>query len=128
MSLIYLSGPIANCTEHEKTWWRDLVKEWGFPTIDPVKWNLPEKWDGLAAACIVASDKVAILKCNIMLVYPWKNSFGTSMEILYAWEQGKRVIVVWDRSDYISPWIVAHSDRRVVTWEEAKQAITDYTK
>lgn len=68
---------------------------------------------------IVEGDKADILQADIVLVYPWKSSTGTAMEILFAWAQGKKVYVVFDDQRRLSPWITYHCHKIFPTMAEA---------
>ena len=105
-----------------------MIKEMGFPTIDPCDWNLPEQGTLEDCLTLVTKDKEALDQSSIVLVYPWKNSFGTSMEILYAYEREKKIITIWDRKDEPSPWIRVHCTKLVFNWKDAKQAIRELLK
>ncbi len=60
-------------------------------------------------ASIVEGDKGDIDDCDGMLVWFEKPSVGTSMEVLYAWERQKPVVVVNRSGRPPSPWLVYHS-------------------
>ena len=57
---------------------------------------------------IVEHDKVLIDQCDVVLVHHMKPSVGTSMEILYAWERGKHIVVICPHK-VKSPWINYHA-------------------
>ncbi|MCP4581579.1 MAG: hypothetical protein GY839_08150 [candidate division Zixibacteria bacterium] len=59
---------------------------------------------------IVEEDKKEIDTCDLLLVNHTRPSVGTSMEILYAWERGKKIVTVVVGKD-ISPWIIYHSEK-----------------
>jgi nucleoside 2-deoxyribosyltransferase len=119
---LYLAGPINGRTDAECNDWRAWVKEnWPGETLDP----MVRDYRGRENECfveIVDGDKADIRACDcfIALVDPERPSIGTTMEILYAWEQGKRVaIALVDlppidfqgrvRPFRISPWLRFHS-------------------
>lgn len=57
---------------------------------------------------IVRGDKTDIESCDCLLAYCPKPSFGTAMEVFFAWQLGKLVIVV-NESPKVSPWIRYHA-------------------
>ena len=57
---------------------------------------------------LVDDDKKDIDGCEFMLACCWKISVGTSMEILYAWERGVKVVIVVPSGERVSPWLVYH--------------------
>jgi hypothetical protein len=63
---------------------------------------------GIAAA-IVENDKADIDRCDLLLMNCPKPSVGTSMEVLYGWENSKRVVVIIPGEGIPSPWLVYHS-------------------
>lgn len=71
---------------------------------------------------IVEDDKAEIDRCEILLVNHLKPSVGTSMEILYAWERKKRVVVVSENSEN-SPWLLYHSNKIYSSLNEAVEYI-----
>jgi hypothetical protein len=44
---------------------------------------------------------------------------GTSMEVLYAWERGKRIIVVCREDAVISSWLRYHATHLAHSFDEA---------
>lgn len=106
---VYLAGPINGCSDEEANDWRSDVKEAlpGFEFVDPMDrdYRGRELDDGVAAE-IVDGDKADISTCGVVLAMCPRPSFGTAMEVLYAWERGKRVLVVSERP---SPWLVHHA-------------------
>lgn len=122
MKTIYLCGPINNCTDSECSDWRELVKTWEFKTLDPMR----RDYRGREQDCvkeIVELDKIDIVNSDIILVNYDKPSVGTSMEILYAFERGKLIIIVSDKNTIISPWMKYHSQFIVNSFSEAKELI-----
>lgn len=106
--VVYLCGPINGCTDDECMNWREEAKRRLKNTIDPME----RDYRGLESECvdeIVELDKQDIDNSDILLVNYVKPSVGTSMEILYAWERGKRIYVVAPKGVTISPWLAYHS-------------------
>lgn len=108
MTKIYLCGPINGCTDEECKDWRELVKTKWPDTIDPMRRDYRGK-EHESVKQIVELDKIDIMNCDVVLVNYDKPSVGTSMEILYAFERGKFVVIVADYSTRISPWLQYHS-------------------
>lgn len=115
---VYLGGPINGCTDEEAHGWRDalkpLIKDRGMTYVDPMDrdYRGREMEPGIAAA-IVENDKKDIDGCDVMLMNCPKPSVGTSMEILYGWERGKKIVVVAPEGQTPSPWLVYHADHVV---------------
>lgn len=107
---VYLCGPINGCTDDEANNWRSDIKvQYGAAScIDPMVRDY-RGTEHLDYREIVDLDKRDIRDADVILVNYDKPSVGTSMEVFYAWQLGKPVIV-WCRSDaVISPWLRYHS-------------------
>lgn len=114
---IYLSGPISGCSLEEMTAWRHTVRAaWPGRVIDPAKrdFRSVREWSQAAAKALVTADIAEIGLADGVLVYYTKPTVGTMMEMVYARNMGKPV-VVWNASPYpsdgLSPWIIYHADR-----------------
>lgn len=107
---VYLCGPINACTDAECKDWRAFAKEHIRYTTDPMDrdYRGQEERVGIAKE-IVEADKADIDNCQALLVNYVKPSVGTSMEMLYAWERGKPIVVVTDKHTSLSPWLRYHS-------------------
>ena len=115
---IYLCGPINGCTDEECINWRDAAKTIFSDTVDPMRRDYRGREDQCVSE-IVEGDKLDIDKCDALLVNYDKPSVGTSMEVFYAWQQKKPVIIVASKDARISPWLRYHSSRIVNTFMEA---------
>lgn len=117
---VYLCGPINGRSDDDCTVWREYAKSRLPDTLDPMArdYRGRELEPGIAAE-IVENDKADIDQCQALLVYYDKPSVGTSMEILYAWQQRIDIVLV-DRSGApLSPWLIYHCHRIVKTLDEA---------
>lgn len=127
MTSIYLCGPINGCTDTECKDWREFVKsQWGGPTIDPMRRDYRGKEDESVRE-IVELDKIDVTNADVILVNYDRPSVGTSMEVLYAWERGKLIVVVAPEGARISPWLRYHSHAIVHSFDEAMAAIKAVT-
>lgn len=115
---VYLCGPINGCTDSECKDWREFAKENLGETLDPMRRDYRGREDQCVEE-IVEGDKEDIDQCGVVLVNYDKPSVGTSMEILYAWERGIRVIVVASQDSRISPWLRYHSTEIVHSFKAA---------
>lgn len=121
MKTTYLCGPINGCTDAECNDWRSFAKEHVLGGIlDPMKrdYRGRELEPGIARE-IVENDKLDVDLSTIILVNYVKPSVGTSMEVLYAWERGKTIVVVCPAGEVLSPWLLYHSHRIVHSMREA---------
>lgn len=123
---IYLCGPINGCTDEECRDWREFVKGlWGGLTLDPMRRDYRGKEDDSVKE-IVELDKIDVTNCDVVLVNYDKPSVGTSMEILYAFERGKMVVVVASKEARISPWMRYHSHAILNSFEDAVAHISEF--
>ena len=129
---VYLAGPIANSSDSEVHDWRDMMTEmlakFGIKSRDPAKLRdfrgVPYPGD----IAVVEPDKADIVECDVLLAYTPKPSVGTSMEIIYAWEQSKFVVVVHPDPDHASPWIHYHAHEVTQRFSDALAAIVKFRR
>jgi hypothetical protein len=126
---VYLAGPINGCSDDEcKDWRRYATAEIGAGNVfDPMvrDYRGREGEPGIAQA-IVEQDKADIFNATDVLVYFDRPSVGTSMEVLHAWQIGRRVWVANLSGKAPSPWLVYHSRCISPSLPEAIAAIRDY--
>lgn len=119
---LYLCGPINGCTDAEAINWREHVKSiWPGHTLDPMR----RDYRGRESECvdeIVELDKVDVAQSDALIVNYDRPSVGTAMEILWAFERGKFIVVVARPDAVISPWLRYHSHRIVHTFEDGVSA------
>lgn len=119
MTTIYLAGPINGCTDAEANDWRSYIKaNYDGPTLDPMRRDYRGKEDESVSE-IVELDKVDIDDCDTFLANCPQPSYGTAMEIFYAWQARKPVIVIHPADKPVSPWVRYHSDAVVYTLDDA---------
>jgi len=116
--MVYLCGPINGRSDDDCTIWREYVKSRLPDTLDPMRRDYRGKEDA-AWREIVELDKIDVARCDVLLVYYDKPSVGTSMEIIWAWQGGKRIVLV-DKSDKpLSPWLRYHAHHTTTSLDEA---------
>ncbi len=110
---VYLAGPIAGMGDDQAGQWRDdatlLLNQDDIETVDPFKLRDFRGTFGVADLVVVEPDKADIDSCDVVLANCHIVSVGTSMEILYAWERGKLVVVIAPDPYHTSPWIRYHA-------------------
>lgn len=109
---VYLSGPIAGCTEHEAAAWRRQAEGLLCPlhVLDPMR--RAHRWTGVdkqMARRIVMDDKRDVLASRALLVFVDRPSVGTAMEVMFAFERGLPIHVVNQMGAALSPWHVFHA-------------------
>lgn len=130
----YLCGPILS--ENER--WRSLEwREIAFDILDSNGFNVFNPmvsedygnvhYDEQFKELIVPRDKLMIDRSDVIIVnwIPKEMSIGTCMEVMYAHQQGKKVI--WFAEDQSlaleleeNPWVIAHND-----WEFVRPFSSD---
>lgn len=123
MKTIYLCGPMAGCNDKEATGWRNkvIIELLSFYKIlNPMVRDFRTGYNRTEnESFIVEHDKRDVDAADILLAVPWKPSVGTSMEILYAWEKKKQVLLVLPDAAGSSPWLTYHSHEIFTTIEHA---------
>jgi nucleoside 2-deoxyribosyltransferase len=118
-------GPINGCTDAECKDWREFVKaQWRGPTLDPMRRDYRGKEDENFRE-IVEFDKIDVMNSDVVLVNYDKPSVGTSMEVLYAFERGKLVVVVAKDGVRVSPWLRYHAHKIVNSFAAALEFIQE---
>jgi nucleoside 2-deoxyribosyltransferase len=123
MKSIYLAGPINGCNDTECNDWRAKAKSHlsdRYIILNPMNRDFRGKED-ISIKEIVEGDKLDVLKADIILADCSRNSAGTSMEVLLAWQNQKTVITFGG----LSPWIKYHSTYYVETLNDALTVIDD---
>lgn len=123
----YLCGHINGCNDKECKDWRNRVKRQLVDTVDPMIRDF-RGVEKLSVEEIVNGDKSDIDPSDILLVNYEKPSIGTSMEILYAHERGKIVLVVAKNINILSPWLIYHSHKIFNNMEDAVKYIKTFDK
>jgi len=131
---IYLAGPIKDCTKEEAWRWRERFQQLR-PDFD---WLIPpDLSDRFELGLLIDEDKVELVrddrdmisKSDCIIANIWKDSVGTSMEIMLAHENCVPVILLIEERDEasLSPWYTEHADAIVATKIQAiDRALADW--
>jgi Nucleoside 2-deoxyribosyltransferase like len=128
---VFISGPILGMEKHQgyRQEITEILTRTGFDVIDPwnrekVLYNGNEQcwWDKVPAFDFIQRDLDDADKCDIMVVYLPILSAGACMELFYAKRKGKKIIVV-SENDCLSPWIIAHSDIVVKSFNQLEDTL-----
>lgn len=126
--IIYLAGTIYNDTPHSL--WKEefkhgLDKEY-FTTHDP------EPQFEAHTPDVIARDKQIITKCDILVAYINRVTFGTTMEIFYAYSFGNKPVFVIDTTDTRGLkndlWLSGHCHKIFKNPTDASDYINEYMK
>jgi hypothetical protein len=107
----YLAGPIADCTDEVVFGWREDLKQ-RMPSVhfvDPTTRDFRGQRIHNPAE-VIEPDKADIDSCDTLIAYCPFPTVGTSMEVLYAWQAGKRVLIYAPAGAPVSPWLRYHSE------------------
>ena len=109
---VYLCGAINARSDADCREWRTVAAtycaRYGIAVRDPMDRDYRGK-EAEEFAAIVEHDKADVDACDVLLVYFDRPSVGTSMEVLYAWERGKRILLVDASRAPLSPWLRYHA-------------------
>ena len=118
--LVYLAGPIYEqddtCVRWRKATHKLLMKK-NIMCLKPTDadYRGRETIAGIPEQ-IVKRDKTDIMTCDTLLAKCDHPSYGTAMEIMFAWSLHKQIIVL---TNSYSPWIRYHADHSFPTVDEA---------
>jgi hypothetical protein len=121
MELIYtyLCGGINGLNDADAKNWRETSKSLLMTaTLDPMRRDYRGIEDQSVEA-IVQGDLEDIAASRFVLINATRPSWGTAMEIVYAYTAGNNRIVAFTEGAKISPWLSFHSDAIYNTVEEA---------
>jgi len=106
-----------------------IILNSGFEVIDPwlrerVLYKGDETcwWDKVPTFDFIQRDLDDADRCDIMVVFLPQLSAGACMEMFYAKRKGKKVIVVSEIA-CLSPWIIAHSDMVLKSFDELEEVL-----
>lgn len=120
----YLAGAINGMSDAEANGWRGEAKA----LMPEVEWLDPMRRDYRGREAenvedIVRGDLADIAACDVLLVYAVRPSWGTAMEVVYAHQMGKHIVVVCERP---SPWLLYHSTITVRSLADAASHISEH--
>lgn len=117
---VYLCGGINALSDADAKDWREAAKTALAETcefLDPMRRDYRGK-EAESVKEIISGDLADIDASDIVLVSATRPSWGTAMEVFYAFKAGRTVIVVCPDARP-SPWLVGHSTHIVKTFAEA---------
>jgi len=106
-----------------------IILNSGFEVIDPwlrerVLYKGDETcwWDKVPTFDFIQRDLDDADRCDVMVVFLPQLSAGACMEMFYAKRKGKKVVVVSEIA-CLSPWIIAHSDLLLKSFDELEEVL-----
>lgn len=122
---VYLAGPINGRTDEECSAWRTEAmtlashKVWVNPMARDYRGREDEN-----VSDIVTGDLSDIDQCEALLVNASMGaSWGTAMEIVYARQMHKRILVIVKPGVPVSPWLRYHADAICYSVAEGVEAL-----
>jgi len=118
---VYLCGPIFEKTNDECRGWRsyatEIADQYSIDVFNPMR----RDYRGVQQenqSSIVVLDKREITLSDVLLVNWQGPSAGTSMEIIYAYDLGKPIVLVYQGKP-LSPWVEYHVTQIVPDLDDA---------
>jgi nucleoside 2-deoxyribosyltransferase len=111
MKTLYLCGGINGLSDEECKTWRRLAKaELGtkYRILDPMSRDYRGR-ESENVRAIVEGDKADIDASDVLLVNAERASWGTAMEVDYAYERKKVIVAFHSRPSQASPWLQYHT-------------------
>lgn len=114
MTRIYLAGPIFGASDEQAHGWREelIGSNPDVVFVNPMVRDYRGREDENVNS-IVEDDKADITGVDYVIAWAADPSWGTAMEIFFAWSQGIPVIAIVPVGQRVSPWLRYHT-RRVV--------------
>lgn len=76
---------------------------------------------------LVDMDLTAILSCDFLVAFvTGQRSYGTIMEICYAYSMGRPVFIICENGHENHPWLVYHSEKIFTNTKDFRKYIQDY--
>jgi nucleoside 2-deoxyribosyltransferase len=125
MMKTYLCGGINSLSDKECNDWRSEAKRLlKTDTLDPMRRDYrgreKDSWRE-----IVENDLDDIVSSDFILVNATRPSWGTAMEVSYAYKYGKTIVCFIGNNDNPSPWLIYHSNYISSTLEMAVEEINN---
>ena len=122
--LVYLAGPIYGCDDRCVEWRKDAATQLRKKKIRSLS-PMNRDYRGLESnptvrSLIVEKDKKDILMSDTIIAVCDQPSFGTAMEVLFAWSLQKQILVI---TRHGSPWIHYHATKVFETLGDAIAAL-----
>lgn len=117
MKKVYLCGGIEDIPIEQARSWRSKVKQ----TLGEHRCLDPMRIKQTRSDRIVQENKKDINTASILIVNATTPSWGTAMEILYAYDRDKMIVAYIGKSveEYKNPWMLYHCTKITNTIEEA---------
>lgn len=120
MTTVYLSGPIAGEPLYHAAEWRNYIKERWPGCLDPLRHDISQ-----VTPAVIEQDKEDIRNCDVFLMWCIRPSWGTPMELMYAHELEKYIIVI-NQIGALSPWVLYHATVVVGGLDDALKEIRKF--
>ena len=128
--VVYLCGPIMDCSRQESVVWRELAKKLfseRFVLLDPMRRNFKDR-EVDSANEIVSFDLQDIADCDIVLANYCKPSIGMAMEVFHASYNLGKFVIAFSPFPYqeCNPWMVRFCTKILKDLESAVAYIENH--
>lgn len=137
MAVVYLAGGINGLTDSDANDWRTEAKALiprSIGVLDPMARDYRGSEDANVEA-IVHGDLADIAKCQAIIAYCPRPSWGTAMEIHHsatdrypAGGRKRNTVAIVPAGVPVSPWLQYHTDAVVETLAEAVVLVTEWLR
>lgn len=123
--ITYLCGGINGLSDEDCRDWRDVAKaKLKTDTLDPMRRDYRGR-EAESVREIVQGDLDDIRQSHFVLVNATRPSWGTAMEVVYAWQRGDCAVVAFTGGAPVSPWLRWHSTKVCDSLDEAVDTINE---
>ena len=128
--IIYLCGPIMDCSQSESGVWRERAKKLfseRFILLDPMRRNFKDR-EVDSANEIVSFDLQDIAESDILLVNYSKPSVGTAMEVFHASYNLGKFVIAFSPFPFkeCNPWMIRFCTKILPDLEAAVKYIEEH--
>lgn len=118
--VVYLAGGINGLTDEQAKGWRTEAKLWldSYCVVDDPMARDYRGHEDQNVAEIVSGDLDEIRRSHALLVNAPQASWGTAMEMVYAYQIPLPMVVIVPVSRPVSPWLRYHATQVVYTVQE----------
>jgi nucleoside 2-deoxyribosyltransferase len=130
---VFIAGPILGMEKNQEYRLKitEILVNGGFEVIDPwqrekILYQGDERcwWEKVPTFDFIQRDLDDADQCDIMVVYLPILSAGACMEMFYAKRKGKKIVVLSEIA-CLSPWIIAHSDKVIKSFDQLEGALKE---
>jgi len=108
---VYLSGPITYANPEWRTEFSEQLERIGQEYSVKVQVYIPLEAEEDSPELIIKRDLEAIQRSDLVVAKVWTTTYGTPMEMFYAYAILKKPVLTFCPLRTPSPWIIGHSTK-----------------